>query len=266
MKLSKCGFFQDELEFLRHTISQEGVRPTKERVDNILAARSPRNKAELKSFIGLMTYNVKFLPAITSVLHPLYRLLKKSARWSWGKKHKHAFKKAKELVSKAPVLTHYSVNSPVKLYCDASSYGLGACLMHVIEGQEKPVAYASRVLTQTETNYAQIEREALAIIFAVRKFHQYLCGRPFTLVTHHRPLCKILGHNQGVPTLAAARMQRWALILSAYSYKIEYKPGSQNQCADCLSRLPAAITARASAEKTSMIQEMDVSTFACVSR
>ena len=110
------------------------------------------------------------------------------------------------------------------------------------------------MLTHAETNYAQIEREALAIIFAVRKFHQYLCGRPFTLVTDHRPLCKILGHNQGVPALAAARMQRWALILSAYSYKTEY------QCADCLSRLPATITARTSAEKTSMIQEMDVST------
>ena len=228
VKLSKCQFFQDELEFLGHTISREGVRPTKERVDNILSAKCPRNKMELKSFIGLMTYNVKFLPAITSVLHPLYSLLRKNARWSWGKKHKHAFKKAKELVSKAPVLAHYSVESQIKLHCDASSYGLGACLMHVIGGQEKPVAYASRVLTQAEINYAQVEREALAIVFAVKKFHQYLCGRPFTLVTDHRPLCKILGHNQGVPTLAAARMQRWALILSAYSYRIEYKPGSQN--------------------------------------
>ena len=80
VKLSKCRFFQDELEFLGHTISQEGVRPTKERVDNILAARSPRNKAELKSFIGLMTYNMKFLPTITSVLHTLYHLLKKNER------------------------------------------------------------------------------------------------------------------------------------------------------------------------------------------
>ena len=112
---------------------------------------------ELKSFIDLMTYNVKFLPAITSVLYPLYSLLRKNARWSWGKKHKHAFKKAKELVSKAPVLAHYSVNSPIKLYCDASSYGLGACLIHIIGGQEKPVAYASRVLNQAEINYAQIE-------------------------------------------------------------------------------------------------------------
>ena len=80
VKLSKCQFFLDELEFLGHTISQEGVRPTKERVDNILAVRSPRNKAELKSFIGLMTYNMKFLPTITSVLHTLYHLLKKNER------------------------------------------------------------------------------------------------------------------------------------------------------------------------------------------
>ena len=100
------------------------------------------------------------------------------------------------------------------------------------------VAYASRTLAPAELNYAQIEREALAIVFAVRKFHQYLYGRQFTLVTDHHPLCKLLGSNQGVPSLAAARMQRWALILSAYQYILEYTPSSQNECADCLSRLP----------------------------
>lgn len=260
VKLDKCSFFQEELEFLGHTISKEGVQPTKERVASILAAATPKNKTELKSFLGLMTYNVKFLPAISHMLHPLYGLLRKEARWSWGKKQKRAFKKAKELVSKAPVLAHYDVSRPIKVYCDASSYGLGACLMHVIDGQEKPVAFASRVLTKAETNYAQIEREALAIIFAVKRFHQYLCGREFTLVTERQPLCKILGHKQGVPSLAAARIQRWALILSAYSYGIEYKPGSQNECADCLSRLPVPSKHRNVAEKTGMILKMDVST------
>ena len=97
-----------------HTISQ-GVGPTKERVNNIQSAKSPRNMMELKSFIGLMTYNVKFLPTITYLLHLLYSLPRKNARWSLGKKQKHAFKKAKELVSKAPVLAHYSVNSPIKV-------------------------------------------------------------------------------------------------------------------------------------------------------
>ena len=88
--------------------------------------------------------------------------------------------------------------------------------MHTIDGQERPVAYASRTLTPAECNYAQIEREALVIAFAVRKFHQYLYGHQFTLVKDHQPICKLLGSNQGVPSLAAARMQRWALILSSY--------------------------------------------------
>ena len=118
--------------------------------------------------------------------------------------------------------------------------------------------YPSRVLTQAETNYAQIEREVFVIIFAIKNFIS--TWKPFTLVTDHRPLYKILGQNQEVLTLAAARIQRWAVILSAYLYKIEYKPESQNQCTDCLSQLHAAITARASSEKMSMIQEMDVST------
>ncbi|XP_065892763.1 uncharacterized protein [Dysidea avara] len=111
--------------------------------------------------------------------------------------------------------------------------------MHVIDGCEQPVACASRTLSQAERNYAQVEREALSIIFGVKRFNQYLYGRHFTLVTDHRPLCKLFGHAEGVRPLAAARMQRWALILSAYSYKIQYTPGTANQCTDCLSRLPS---------------------------
>ena len=94
-------------------------------------------------------------------------------------------------------LVHYDVDKPVRVYCDASSYGVGACLMHVIEGQEKPIAYASRTLSQAEMKYAEIEREALAIIFAVKKFHQYVYGREFVLVTDHKPLCTIFGHDKG---------------------------------------------------------------------
>ena len=262
LKMEKCELFQEEIEFLGHRITRKGVSPTctKERIANILAARSPRNKGELKSFIGLMTYNVKFLPSIADVLRPLYRLLRKDVRCLWGKKQEQAFTEAKQLVCKAPVLAHYNVDTPIKIYCNASAYGVGACLMYVIEGEEKPVAYASRVLTPAETNYAQIEHEALSIIFRVKRFHQYLCGCEFTLVTDHQPLCKMLGQRQGVPPLAAARMQQWALILIAYSYKIEYKPGSQNECADCLSRLPALCTSRSPTEKTGTILKMDVST------
>ena len=132
------------------------------------------------------------------MLHPLYQLLRKNARWAWSQQCQSAFDKAKVLISQAQVLAHYDVQKPLKLYCDASPTGLGACLMHIIGSCEQPVAYASRTLSQAERNYAQVEREALSIIFGVKRFNQYLYGRHFTLVTDHRPLCKLFGHAEGV--------------------------------------------------------------------
>ena len=122
---------------------------------------------------------------------------------------------------------------------------LGSCNLN---GEERPVAYASHFLSQVEQNYAQTEREALAIVFAVQWFHQYLYGRDFTLVTDHHPLCKILGENEGIPPLAA-RMQRWALLLSAYQYKIQHIRDTQNTLADCMSRLPSLSEKSDSAER-----------------
>lgn len=93
---------------------------------------------------------------------------------------------------------------------------------------EKPIAFASRMLTKTEKNYSQIEKEELGLVFGVMKFHEYLFGRKFTLVTDHKLLLKILGPKTGAPPLAAARMQRWSLILAAYTYEIQYKPSEQH--------------------------------------
>ena len=99
--------------------------------------------------------------------------------------------------------------------------------MHVIGGKEQPVAYASRMLTLAERNYAQLEREAPAIVFGIKKFNQSLFGRQFTLLTDYQPLCKLFGYKEGVRPFATARLQRWSLILSAYCYKIEYIPTLQ---------------------------------------
>jgi len=148
------------------------------------------------------------------------------------------------------MLVHYDVNKPLKLFCDASPHGLGVCLVHVMpNSDERPVAYASRTLSATEQNYAQIEQEALTIIFAVCCFHQYVYGRTFTLVTNHQALCKFFGEKEGIPPLAAARMQRWALVLSAYQCKIQHIPGKQNYCADCISKLPSPSVKCDSAER-----------------
>ena len=254
LKESKCQFFTKELEFLGHNISPQGVKPTNSRVKSIVEAPAPTNKQELQSFLGMLTYNSKFLPNMSHTLHPLNQLLRKNTPWVWKTKQQRAFEAAKCLLSQTTALAHYDVKRALKLYCDASANGVGACLVHVMDdNSEKPVAYASRTLTKSEVAYAQIEREALALVFGVRRFHQYLYGRPFMLVTDHRPLCKIFGSKEGIPTMAAARMQRWAITLSAYQYTIEHIKGTSNQCADCMSRLPMMKQSRDSAEKIHIV-------------
>ena len=106
------------------------------------------------------------------------------------------------------------------------------------DGAERPMVYVSRTLTSTERNYSKLEKEALSLIYGAQKFHQYLYGRWFILVTDHKPLTTILGPKRGIPPLAAARLQRWAYTLSAYSYTIEFRPTREHVNTDGFSRLP----------------------------
>ena len=130
-----------ELEFLGHLISQDGIKPTQSRIESVKAAPAPLNKQELQSFLGMVTYNTKFMPSLSQTLHPLYQLLRKNVQWSWGTDHQEAYTKVKQLLCQECMLAHYDVTKPLKLFCDASPNGLGACLVHVMpNGEERPVA------------------------------------------------------------------------------------------------------------------------------
>ena len=107
------------------------------------------------------------------------------------------------------------------------------------DGSEKPVTFASRRLSQTERNYSQIEKEALAIIYAIKKFHQYLFGERFILFTDHKPLLGLFSEKKGINNIAAARMQRWAILLFAYDYTLKYCSGAENSNADFFSCFPS---------------------------
>ena len=169
-------------------------------------------------------------------MHPLNQLLKGGTKWSWSHSCEQAFLEAKQKLSSAPILVHYDPSLPLRLAGDASQYGVGAVISQVsLNGDERPVAYASRTLSASERNYSQIEKEALSLIYGLRKFHQYLYARNFTIITDHKPLLAILGPKKNIPTLAAARMQRWALLLSAYQYNLEYRSTTAHANADGLS-------------------------------
>ena len=239
MKKAKCEFLKSSVEYLGHCIDTEGLHTTNSKLKAVADAPVPRNVQELRSFLGLLNYYGKFIPNLSSILHPLNSLLQQGQRWRWTSECDKAFKSAKKALTSSGVLIHFNPSFPIKLAADASAYGVGAVIAHVQpDGSEKPIAFASRTLSASERNYAQVEKEALALIFGVKKFHQYLYGRKFTLVTDHKPLTTILGPKKGIPSLAAARLQRWAVLLSAYQYDIQFKPTKEHSNADGLSRLP----------------------------
>ena len=195
-------------------------------------ASSPKNTTELKAYSGLLTYNGRFLPN-------LYRLLRKDARWRWSAREKAAFKASKQLLTSAKVLAYYNPELELVVTGDASSYGLGAVLSRKLAtGEERPIQFASRSLSPAERNYSQLDKEALACIFAVKRFHSFIYGRHFMLQTDHKPLLTLLGERKATSPQASARMQRWSLTLATYDYSIVFKPTESHSNADGLSRLP----------------------------
>ena len=236
LKRTKCQFMKPSVEYLGYVIDADGLHTAPNKVAAI--ANAP-GLQKLRSFLGLVNYYGKFVPDLATIAHPLNRLLGQKVKWHWTADCEHAFRLLKDKLTSTPVLVHYDGTLPLRLACDASSYGVGAVLSHVMaDGSERPIAYASKTLSKSECLYAQIEKEALAIVFEVKRFHQYLYGHQFTLVTDHKPLLTILGPKSSLPSLAAARLQRWAILLSAYQYQVEFRPTAKHSNADGLSRLP----------------------------
>lgn len=235
----KCLFGVSEVDFLGYRIDAKGIHPSKSKVEAIHSFLVPKNKTQLQAFLGLINFYNSFLKDKATKAEVLHRLLDKESKWEWTEVHDDAFKSLKELLSSEAVLVPFDEKLPITLACDASPFGVGAVLSHVLEdGREAPVAFASRTLTPTERNYAQIDKEALAIVFGVKKFHHFLYGHKFKIITDHQPLLGIFAKSKPTKEIMSPRMLRWTLILNAYDYTLTHKPGRNISNADSLSRLP----------------------------
>eukprot|EP00731_Ephydatia_muelleri_P024869 Em0016g1140a len=235
----KCFFLQESVVYLGYKIDKNGIHPLAEKVEAVKNAPEPKNITELKSYLGLLTYYSRFLPHMATMLAQLYRLLQAKIPWNWTQKEKMAFENSKNLLLSAKVLVHFDPNKELILACDASSYGVGAVLSHKMsDGTERPIAFASRTLSSAEKNYSQLEKEGLACIFGVKRFHLYLYGRNFTIVTDHKPLLQLFDPQRGIPMQVSGRIQRWIMTLAVYKYKLVFKKTEEHGNADALSRLP----------------------------
>ena len=258
LNVNKCIIDVDKLQFLGYVLSGDGVSPSKEKVRAIMEAPVPQNVSELQSFIGLITYYSRFIHKFSEILAPLYDLISKNVKFIWSAKCDASYKHVKKCISESKLLTCFKGNCNLILEADASPNGVGAVLIQVENNFERPLAFASKRLSAAERNYSQTDKEALALVFAVKKFRFYLLGRHFILKTDHRPLLGIFGRGKCIPTNANARLIRWSILLSQYNYDLVFKSGKSNVVADALSRLPMCSESDSDspAEYIKMVQDL----------
>ncbi|XP_062713844.1 uncharacterized protein K02A2.6-like [Aedes albopictus] len=238
LKLEKCKFGVTQVKYLGHIISRDGLRTDPEKVRAILQMPPPKNVTELRSFLGAINYYSKFMKEMHLLRKPLDDLLQKDKKWVWTDECQRSFVRFKDLLQSDLMLTHYNPKLQIVVAADASNTGIGATIRHRFpDGTEKVIQHAARSLTPTERAYGQIDKEALALVYAVTKFHRMLLGWPFILETDHQPLLRIFGSHKGIPTHTSNRLQRFALTMLCYDFKIEYVSTTKFGYADVLSRL-----------------------------
>lgn len=235
---AKCQFRMKEVSYVGHVITENGLKPDPKKIEAIQAMKRPECKEDLLRFLGVITYLAKFIGNMSDLAAPLREVIAKDHEWHWERAQEESFEKLKTAITSAPVLAFFDTSLPVVLSVDSSSKGMGACLMQ----NDRPIAYASKSLTTSQKNYAQIEKEMLAIVFGCERFHEYVYGQPCVVVeSDHKPLEMIFRKPLHQ---APMRLQKMLLKLQKYQLQVTYKPGSELYIADTLSR--AALNEEAS--------------------
>ena len=251
IKLKKCQFFKKSVEYLGHVISDNGIQPDPGKIEKIKNYPTPKSVDEISSFLGLAGYYRRFIPNYGSIAKPLNQKKTKECKdtpFEWTADDQAAFDKLRTALITPPILAYPDFAKEFILFTDACDYGIGAVLSQEQENGEVVIAYASRQLRKPELKYATVEKEALAVVFAIKQFRHYLSGAPFKVVSDHCPLQWLAKQKDN-----NGRLGRWAVLLESFDYKIVYRPGKKHQNADCLSRLRVSAISAGPVNDTSLL-------------
>lgn len=228
---SKCEFLKKELLYLGHVISSEGVSPDPSKIETIKNYPVPKSCDEVKRFVAFANYYRKFIRNFADIVAPLNQLTRKHVKFEWKKDCQRAFDNLKQKLINPPILEYpnFSENNKFHLRTDASGFAIGAVLAN---SNDKPIAFASKSLNKAERNYCTIEKELLAIVWAVKYFRPYLFGKKFKIFTDHKPLIYLFSM-----TNPSSRLTKFRLLLEEYDFEINYVKGKDNVVADALSRI-----------------------------
>ena len=230
---SKCIFGSNQIMYLGQLLTSEGVKADPRKVSAILDMPALENKSDLQRFLRMVTYLGKFVSNLSEVSAPFRVLLEKDIVWSFDTPQQQAFQELKLIITNTPVLKYFDPKLPIKVSSDASKSGLGATLEQKHGDNWYPVAFASRSMTSSETNYVQIEKEILSIVFACEHFNDFLYGQRFLVENDHKPLKDIF---QKPVLKSPPRIQRFLLRLQKYQFTTNYIPGKDMVVTDTLSR------------------------------
>ncbi|MDD9361443.1 MAG: ribonuclease H family protein, partial [Anaplasma sp.] len=234
---AKCKIGVTKISFLGDVISEEGIRPSPGTVSSVLDMPAPTDKLGVQRMLGVVNYFGKFLPALAEKTKLMRQLIKKDTMFEWSENHAKEWNQICKCLSMQPVLAIFDPRRDTKVTSDASQNGIGSALLQRYGESWKPVAYASRVLTDAQKRYAQIEKEAMAVVCGCEKFHHFVYGRKVILETDHRPLIAI---SQKAIGDMPPRLQRFFLRLLKYDFQLQFIPGKQLVLADMLSRTPVS--------------------------
>jgi len=233
LKPSKCQLFREQVAYLGHVVSSEGIHTDPAKIEAVKEWPTPSTQKQVRSFLGLASYYRRFIEGFADIASPLHRLTEKSAPFEWTSQCARAFERLREALISAPILAYPRPGGQYILDTDASAFAVGGVLSQVQDGEERVISFGSKALSRPERNYCVTRRELLAIVVFLKKYRHYVGGSRVRVRTDHGSLRWLCNFKNPEGQLA-----RWLEVLSTFDMALEYRPGRRHQNADGMSRIP----------------------------